>query len=135
MDPFSLQRFDEKGFPGLWPACIPQLHEKSLRTIEEMDRAFAERAFVLCREAANQRIGILSLSESESEPMWAHYACNHSGIRVTFDCNHPFFSAHLRSGALRKVEYKGDPVFISSKRYLAILFFCFALNLKSCSIF
>ena len=107
--PFPSGRFDEKSFPRLWPAREPRLRTEPFSTLEEFDRALAERAIELCLAWADASIGILSLSVSTDETMWAYYAGDHSGMAVGFDDKHPFFANDVRP-----VTYANDPVCVSS---------------------
>jgi hypothetical protein len=91
LTPFPSRRYDDKSFPRLWPATEPRLRKESFSTLEEMDRAIAERAIELCLATADRTIGVLSLSESIDEAVWAYYAAGHAGLAICFDDNHPFF--------------------------------------------
>jgi hypothetical protein len=59
----------------------------------------------------NRRVGVLSLTEQEKEPlMWSHYTRSHEGMVIEFDPRHPFFGPHdpsakADSQALIKVRY------------------------------
>jgi hypothetical protein len=108
MHPFPAGRFDEKRFPGLWPAKEPRLGNRSFRTIDEYDEAVARRAVELARLFADATYGVFCLSSSDGEHMWAYYADNHRGLRITFDAHHRFFT----EGA-RPIQYSDEPVYIS----------------------
>ena len=105
LTPFPAHRFDEQSFPGLWPGKESRLREEPFATLEEYDRAIGCRAVELGIALANRTIGILSLSESTEETMWAHYAGEHRGIRVEFDTAHPFFMR----GDLKPMTYSDQP--------------------------
>jgi len=106
--PFPNRRYDEKNFPGLWPATEPRLRKEPFATLDEMDLAVAERATELCMIMANKTVGILSLSNGMDEPMWAHYAANHTGLAICFDEDHSFFKA------ARPVIYTDTPIHVSA---------------------
>ncbi len=62
----------------------------------------------------DEKIGVLSLTESwNNEPMWAHYAGNHTGFLIEFDAGQLFVDQRRSSEAvpyrLHKVEYKDHP--------------------------
>lgn len=107
--PFPARRMDEKSFPGLWPARELRLREDSFYTLAEFDEAMAKRAVQLAQERANRTTGLLSLTESNHETMWAHYAKNHQGVCITFDASHPFFA----SGDLMPITYSDQPVHVT----------------------
>ncbi|MFI0844359.1 DUF2971 domain-containing protein [Mesorhizobium sp. IMUNJ 23232] len=105
--PFG-HRMDHRTVPGLWPAKVPELREEAFETIEELDRAYADRAVSLARQRADETLGIFSLSTSTAEPMWAYYAGDHSGVCVRFHKSHPFFDSRLRP-----VEYSEKSIYVS----------------------
>jgi hypothetical protein len=107
--PFPSLRYDEKSFPGLWPAYELRLRKEPFRTLTEMDLFAARRAVELCLETADKKIGIFSLSPSRDETMWAYYANSHAGIAIDFDCTHEFIA-----GVAKEVTYSDAPVFVSS---------------------
>jgi hypothetical protein len=96
MTPFPSRRYDEKSFPGLWPAYEPRLRKEPFSTLDEMDRGIAGRAVELCMNAADKTLGVLSLSASIGEQMWAYYADDHRGIAIGFEETHPFFGKEAR---------------------------------------
>ena len=54
---------------------------------------------------ASEDTGILSLSASwEASPMWAHYASDHEGLCIGFDCLHHYFT-HRKDNLVCKIEY------------------------------
>jgi hypothetical protein len=108
LTPFPAGRFDERSFPGLWPAREPRLRKEPFATLEELDRAIAERAIELCWNFANESIGVLSLTISAGEHMWAYYGGNHSGIALGFQEDHPFFAK------AKRMDYSDDPIHVSS---------------------
>lgn len=89
----------------LYSECWPKLEKQ----FEAMGSAAAQ-AFV---EKSNELIGVLSLSEKNSNLlMWSHYARSHKGFCIGFDERSPFFN-RKRSDTdefyhLRKVEYAKD---------------------------
>lgn len=106
--PFPSRRFDEKSFPGLWPASEPRLRPEPFDTIAEFDQALAERAIALAMQHSDQTIGILSLSTQTNETMWAHYTNDHHGVCIGFDPAHPFFNRRVKA-----VTYSAEPVVMS----------------------
>lgn len=111
MNPYPGRRFDEKGFPGLWPAQESRLREEPFKTIEEYDRAVIDKAVFLCRKVANDNFGVFCMTESTEDHLWSHYAKDHKGVAVTFNARHPFFSA---SGAIFRIEYSDESISVSS---------------------
>ena len=107
--PFPRRRYDEKSFPGLWPAMEPRLRAEPFHTLDEFDECVARKAIELCRNFVDQNLGILSLSETNDEPMWAHYAANHTGIAIRFRRDHSFFATEVQ-----QVDYSESPIFVSS---------------------
>lgn len=62
-------------------------------------------------DALNAKVGILSLSETISNPLlWAHYADSHKGFVIEFNAEHSFFNRRRSDKDeffhLRKVKYK-----------------------------
>lgn len=110
LDPYPSQRFDERSYPGLWPFIEPRLRPEPFSTIEEFDRAVAERAHALFRYLANLTMGIISLTTSKAESMWAYYANDHRGIAVTFDATHTFLRERIN-----RIDYSDEPISISTK--------------------
>jgi hypothetical protein len=106
--PYPADRFDERSFPGLWPMFEPRLREAPFGTLKELDEALAQRAVELYLGWANQSIGVLSLTKSTTETMWAHYAAGHTGVAIGFAEEHAFFAE------ARPVIYSDLPVRISS---------------------
>lgn len=106
---YPAHRYDEQSFPGLWPASEPRLRKEPFATIEEYDRAIGTRVVELGKALANWTIGILSLSESNGDNMWAHYADEHGGIRIEFDAAHPYFER----GRLRPMTYSDQPFHVT----------------------
>jgi hypothetical protein len=111
LDPVPFGRFDEKGFPSLWPVKEPRLRPEPFFKIEELDRALLDRALSVCREVANTNFGVFCMSQSKEEHMWAYYANNHKGLSISFDTNHPFFIYH---NLISEIEYSDSPIAISS---------------------
>ena len=111
LNPYPALRNDELSFPELWPASEPRLREEPFTTIAEFDRAIGCRAVELGIALANRTIGILSLSESTEDNMWAHYADEHCGVRVEFDTAHPYFER----GNLRPMTYSDQPFQVTVK--------------------
>jgi hypothetical protein len=110
--PFPNGRFDEKRFPGLWPVTIPELRTEPFQTLAELDKFRARKLRENIQELLNNTFGVFSLTKNPCELlMWAHYAAEHRGIAVGFDCTHRFF---LDTGVLRDVEYLPKRVSISS---------------------
>ncbi|WP_199084598.1 DUF2971 domain-containing protein [Bosea sp. ASV33] len=109
LKPFPSARFDERSFPGLWPAHEPRLKSEPFDTIAEYDHAIAIRAMELLAERANATIGIFSLSRVLSDPMRAYYANTHQGLVIGFDERHPFFA-----GRCLEVEHSDRPFSVSS---------------------
>jgi DUF2971 family protein len=106
--PFPGARLDDKSFPGLWPVNEPRLKNDPIRTIQEYDKLLAAKVVESCNLFANENIGIFSLTDRPSDPMWAHYAKNHSGLMVYFDRCHKFFRSELRS-----VQYTDRKISVS----------------------
>lgn len=99
--PFPARRFDEKSFPGLWPAREPRLRPAPFASLAEFDVAVAERLIELILKEANKSVAVFCLTSEPSEAMFAYYGDGGSGLRVDFDENHPFFK-----GRTRRVEYR-----------------------------
>lgn len=99
--PTQLEAITRKLYSEYWPKLEKQF--------EAMGSA-ATQAFV---EKSNKLIGVLSLSEKNSNLlMWSHYARSHKGFCIGFDERSPFFN-RKRSDTdefyhLRKVEYVKD---------------------------
>ena len=102
LEAFPAQRFDEKAFPGLYPAHIPELRNEPFQTVAEIDAFRAAKICATVEQFLNERIGVFS---------WAHYGHEHRGIVVGFDPKHPFLNA---VGELHQVEYRALHVAISS---------------------
>lgn len=109
MHPFPAWRFDEKGFPGLWPAKEIRLSNEPFYSIEDFDKAVMDKAVSLCRKISNQNFGIFCMTESTDDHLWAYYAADHTGIAITIDAKHPFFSS-----AVVQVEYSEASIPVSS---------------------
>jgi hypothetical protein len=107
---FPSARMDEKSFPGLWPAREPRLREAPFDSLRELDKAVAERLLELTIGEADKSFGILSLSESNHEALWAYYANDHSGLCITFNAEHEYFE----NSNILSVEYSARPIYISS---------------------
>lgn len=106
------RRFDEKDFPGLYPARIPGLREEPFNSIAEIDEFRARRVKDTVEAIINETIGVFSMTEDPAQlVMWSQYAAEHRGVCVGFDKRHPFF---LQAGELRQVEYLNRRVSISS---------------------
>lgn len=105
LTPFG-QRMDEKSFPGLWPFKQPALGDGPFESVDEYDRAIAERAVELAKALANRTIGIFSLTESYHETMWAHYADDHRGVCIAFDPQHAYFAVNRPE----RIRYTNEPV-------------------------
>lgn len=111
MSPATSYRFDEKHFPGLWPAHLPELRNEPFHSIEELDRFRADKALSEFIDKASRTIGILCLTrEPHSLLMWAHYANGHRGMLLAFDQDHAFFT---RGNGLHAVEYREERVSIT----------------------
>jgi hypothetical protein len=111
MTPWPFHRMDEKSFPGLWPWTDKRLRSQPFVTLAEHDLAVAERAVELAVNYANRTIGILSLSESADETMWAHYGDDHCGICTVFDPAHHFFQRN----PFKPVVYSNRPIHVTVK--------------------
>jgi hypothetical protein len=109
MAPFPSLRYDEKSFPGLWPANEPRLRKEPFSTMDEMDLAIAERAVELCMTAADRTLGVLSLSACVGEQMWAYYANDHRGVAMGFNETHPFFGKNARP-----IVYSDEPLHVTA---------------------
>lgn len=105
LTPFG-HRMDEKSVPGLWPFKQPALGDGPFESVDEYDRAIAERAVVLAKALANRTIGIFSLTECYHETMWAHYADDHRGVCIAFDPQHAYFAANRPE----RILYTNEPV-------------------------
>lgn len=111
MQPYPSWRFDERSFPGLWPARVPELRNEPFASLEELDEAVAHKAIVECIKFANREFGILSLTETfRQNTMWAHYANHHKGIAVEMDATHPYFAD---SRMIFPLKYSDQPVSVS----------------------
>jgi hypothetical protein len=77
--------------------------------LDELDHAVAERAIELCLVSADVAVGVLSLSESAQEHMWAYYADDHSGLAICFDEAHAFFA--VDGGPML---YSNEPILVST---------------------
>jgi hypothetical protein len=102
----SGRRMDEKSFPGLWPFHQPALRNEPFESLDEYDKAIAERAVEMAKALANRTIGIFSLTESYHETMWAHYADDNRGVCITFDPQHAYFAANRPE----RILYTDEPV-------------------------
>lgn len=110
LDPFPSERFDERSYPGLWPYTEQRLRPEPFNTLEELDRAVAARAHALFRQQANLTMGVISLTTSKAESMWAYYADEHRGVAVTFDATHAFLRERIK-----RIDYSDEPISISTK--------------------
>lgn len=109
--PFPRGRYDEKHFPGLWPATIPELRSEPFATVAELDAFKADQVRQHVESTLNANIGVFSLSTSpDTSLMWMHYASGHRGIVVGLDAQ---VLSRMR-GVLLPVEYSLDRVPISS---------------------
>jgi hypothetical protein len=104
----------KKNYPALLRAGVqePWLRDEPFHTVEEFDRAVAERALSLYWQVIIRTLGIFSMTESTDDTMWAYYAGNDTGIRVAFDTRHPFFSQKVSPPF--PVQYTDTPIYISS---------------------
>lgn len=64
-------------------------------------------------DVIDNKIGVLCLSESPTEPlMWSHYADSHRGLVIEFDTDNKFFSQQLNTSDelrhLRKIKYSTE---------------------------
>lgn len=93
----------------------PQILKTIMRDIEPVFRKaisdFTPKAKEMLTEALNTKVGILSLSETISNPLlWAHYADSHKGFAIEFNAEHSFFNRRRFDKDelfhLRKVKYK-----------------------------
>lgn len=110
---FPAHRMDERSFPGLWPCHLPALREEPFESLGELDRFRADEAAREFMDAASKELGILCLTEDgHSQLMWAHYACSHSGVLLTFHREHAFFKEGM---GLHRVEYAPRRVAVTSK--------------------
>lgn len=110
--PYPSQRFDEKNFPGLYPAPIPELREEPFETIADIDEFRTRKVQEDVERLINEKVGIFSMTKTPSQLlMWAHYAAEHRGVVVGFNPGHPFFR---QVGEFRRVEYLDQRVSISS---------------------
>lgn len=92
MSPATSYRFNEKHFPGLWPAHLPELRDEPFHSIEELDRFRADKTTSEFIDKANRTVGIFCLTrDPHSLLMWAHYADEHRGMLLAFDQDHAFF--------------------------------------------
>jgi hypothetical protein len=111
LEAYPAGRMDEKTFPGLYPARLPDLREAPFGSVAEIDACRAEQARDTVERSLNE-IGVFSLTE---EPlnllMWAHYGAEHRGAAVGLDRRHPFFQ---EIGPLRQVECARQRVAVSS---------------------
>jgi hypothetical protein len=111
MQPFPSRRFDERGFPGLWPVSVPELRDQPFTSLNELDEAVAHKAVVDCINFANREFGLLSLTKTPRQnTMWAHYANDHKGIVVEIDGTHSYF---VDARTVFPVEYSDEPVSVS----------------------
>jgi hypothetical protein len=113
LESYPRQRMDEKAFPGLYPAHIPEFRKEPFTSIAEIDEFRASRVRAEVEQVLNSNIGVFSVSE---EPlnllMWAHYGAEHWGTAVGLDLRHAFFG---EIGAnLQQVKYLPQRVAVSS---------------------
>jgi len=106
------QRMDEKSFPCLWPFHEPALRNEPFESLDEYDRAIAERAVELAKALANRTLGIFSLTESYHETMWAHYADDHRGVCIAFDPQHAYFATNRPE----RILYTNEPIQVTINR-------------------
>jgi hypothetical protein len=111
LEAYPAGRMDEKTFPGLYPARLPDLREAPFESAAEIDAFRAEQARATVERSLNE-IGVFSLTEEpRSLLMWAHYGAAHWGAAVGLERRHPFFQ---EIGTLRQVEYARQRVAVSS---------------------
>lgn len=93
----------------------PQILKNIMKDIEPVFRKsisdFTPKAKQMLIESLNAKVGILSLSETISNPLlWAHYADSHRGFAIEFNAEHSFFNRRRFDNDelfhLRKVKYK-----------------------------
>jgi hypothetical protein len=87
----------------------PRLRKEPFSTMDEMDLAIAEGAVELCMTTADRTLGVLSLSASIGEQMWAYYANDHRGVAIGFDETHPFLGKNARP-----VVYSNEPFYVTA---------------------
>jgi hypothetical protein len=101
LEAYPAGRMDEKTFPGLYPARLPDLREAPFGSAAEIDAFRADQVRKEVERVLNDRM--FSVTE---EPlnllMWAHYGAEHWGAAVGLERRHPFFQ---EIGTLRQVEY------------------------------
>ncbi|TNC82870.1 MAG: DUF2971 domain-containing protein [Oleiphilus sp.] len=96
--------------PGKLESVTRQLYNQYWPSLEKKFKALGGTASSVFTEKLNTSIGVLSLSEKNSNLlMWSHYARSHKGFCIGFDAEAPFFH-RKRSETdefyhLRKVEY------------------------------
>ena len=84
----------ESTLPGISNFAIPEL--------EMINHDFLNEKIRKAQELLNKELGIFSLSKNWNNIlMWSHYAQNHQGFCLEFDCNHEFFKDHFSDGGKR----------------------------------
>ena len=95
-----------KGSPHLIEKSLAPFAAEARRVISD----FTPHAREILSKALQTKVGILSLSESVTNPLlWAHYASSHKGFAFELSSNHPYFSRRRSESDelyhLRKVKY------------------------------
>jgi signal transduction histidine kinase len=112
LEAYPAGRMDEKAFPGLYPARLPDLREEPFGSAAEIDAFRADQVRKEVERVLNDRIGVFSVTEEPlSLLMWAHYGAQHCGAAVGLERRHRFFQ---EIGSLQQVEYNHQRVAVSS---------------------
>lgn len=67
LTPYPADRYDEKNFPGLWPARIPEFREEPFNTIAEVDEFRTNQVRDTLENYLNDNFGIFSLTENPAK--------------------------------------------------------------------
>ncbi len=105
-------RYDEKEFPGLWPAKFPELRPEPFKTVAELDAFQADRVRHHVETRLNESLAILCLTTAPDTPLfWEHYADGYRGVAIGLD---PEILQQIPDAVLQPVDYSDQRVAITS---------------------
>ncbi|MBU1214470.1 MAG: DUF2971 domain-containing protein [Gammaproteobacteria bacterium] len=92
--------------------------ESIIGNVIGMERQLVDLLPGMLKTISNSMLGALSLSEiCTHELMWPHYAEDHKGFVIGFNCDHPFFNQKISDADelrhLKRVDYREVPPVIS----------------------
>lgn len=83
-------------------STLPGISNFAIPEWEIINHDFLNEKIRKAQESLNRELGIFSLSKYWNNVlMWSHYAQNHQGFCLEFDCNHEFFKDHFSDGGKR----------------------------------